>query len=68
MKINEFSATALLHILKLLGRVSLSSLVCMTETQGYGQFFPIAVAAEVVAERWTPLVLRAFFCGATKFN
>lgn len=40
----------------------------MTETQGYGQFCPIAVAAEVVAERWTPLVLRAFFCGATKFN
>ena len=40
----------------------------MTETKGYGQFCPIAVAAEVVAERWTPLVLRAFFCGATKFN
>ena len=25
---------------------------------GYGQFCPIAVASEVVAERWTPLILR----------
>ncbi len=40
----------------------------MRDTQGYGQFCPIAVAAEVVAERWTPLVLRAFFCGAVRFN
>jgi len=40
----------------------------MTDTKGYGQFCPISVAAEVVAERWTPLVLRAFFCGATRFN
>jgi len=40
----------------------------MTETQGYGQFCPISVAAEVVAERWTPLLLRAFFCGAARFS
>lgn len=40
----------------------------MTENQGYGQFCPIAVAAEVIAERWTPLVLRGLFCGATRFN
>lgn len=40
----------------------------MTDTQGYGQFCPIAVAAEILAERWTPLVLRAFFCGATRYN
>jgi DNA-binding HxlR family transcriptional regulator len=39
------------------------------ETQkGYGQFCPIAVAAEVMAERWTPLVLRGLFCGAERFN
>ncbi|MEZ5666915.1 MAG: helix-turn-helix domain-containing protein [Alphaproteobacteria bacterium] len=40
----------------------------MGKGNGYGQFCPIAIAAEVVAERWTPLVLRAFFCGATRFN
>ena len=26
--------------------------------QGYGQFCPIALGAEVFAERWTPLILR----------
>jgi DNA-binding HxlR family transcriptional regulator len=36
--------------------------------KGYGQFCPIAVAAEVMAERWTPLVLRGLFCGAERFN
>lgn len=35
---------------------------------GYGQFCPVAKAAEVVAERWTPLVLRELFCGSTRFN
>jgi DNA-binding HxlR family transcriptional regulator len=40
----------------------------MTQTQGYGQFCPIAVAAEVLAERWTPLVLRGLFCGATRYS
>lgn len=38
------------------------------ERKGYGQFCPIAIAAEIVAERWTPLVLRALFCGATRYN
>ena len=36
--------------------------------KGYGQFCPIALAAEVMAERWTPLVLRGLFCGARRFN
>lgn len=40
----------------------------MAETKGYGQYCPISVAAEVMAERWTPLVLRGLFCGATRFN
>lgn len=40
----------------------------MAGKKGYGQYCPIAVASEVLAERWTPLVLRAFFCGATRFN
>jgi DNA-binding HxlR family transcriptional regulator len=35
--------------------------------RGYGQFCPVAVAAEVVAERWTPLILREMFCGARRF-
>lgn len=40
----------------------------MAEKKGYGQYCPISVCSEVMAERWTPLVLRAFFCGATRFN
>ena len=36
--------------------------------KGYGQFCPIAQAAEVVAERWTPLVLRELIAGSHRFN
>jgi DNA-binding HxlR family transcriptional regulator len=36
--------------------------------KGYGQFCPVAVAAEIFAERWTPLILRELFCGAHRFN
>ena len=25
---------------------------------GYGQFCPVAVASEIFAERWTPIILR----------
>ncbi len=35
---------------------------------GYGQYCPIAVTAEVIAQRWTPLVIRALCLGATRFN
>ncbi|MEA3194367.1 MAG: hypothetical protein QOD26_2700 [Betaproteobacteria bacterium] len=35
---------------------------------GYGQFCPVAVACEVFAERWTPLVLRELWAGAQHFN
>ena len=35
---------------------------------GYGQFCPVAVACEVFAQRWTPLILRELFAGATHFN
>ncbi len=35
---------------------------------GYGQFCPVAIAAEVFAQRWTPLILRELFAGATQFN
>ena len=36
--------------------------------KGYGQFCPVAVAAEVFAERWTPLILRELFAGERRFN
>lgn len=35
---------------------------------GYGQFCPVAKACEVLAERWTPLVLRELLCGSTRFS
>lgn len=34
----------------------------------YGQFCPIAVACEVFAERWTPLVRRELAAGSRRFN
>jgi DNA-binding HxlR family transcriptional regulator len=36
--------------------------------RGYGQFCPVAKAAEVIGERWTPLVLRELVCGSRRFN
>lgn len=36
--------------------------------KGYGQFCPMALACEIVAERWTPLVLRELMCGRSRFN
>ena len=40
----------------------------MARFRGYGQFCPVAMAAEVFAERWTPLVLRELLYGHTRFN
>ena len=40
----------------------------MGEKRGYGQFCPIALAAEVLTERWTPLVIRELLCGSVRFN
>ena len=34
----------------------------------YGQFCPVAMACEVLTERWTPLVVRELLCGSTRFN
>jgi DNA-binding HxlR family transcriptional regulator len=34
----------------------------------YGQFCPIARASEILAERWTPIILRNLFFGCTTFN
>ena len=36
--------------------------------KGHGQFCPVAVASEVFAHRWTPLILRELFAGSTRFN
>ena len=35
---------------------------------GFGQFCPVAVACEVFAERWTPIILRELFNGSQHFN
>ncbi len=41
----------------------------LASVSGYGQFCPVAQASEVLAERWTPLVLRELtLAGATRFN
>ena len=39
-----------------------------TEQGNYGQFCPVAMAAEIVCSKWTPLVLREMLCGSTRFN
>lgn len=36
--------------------------------KGYGQFCPLAIASELLCERWTPLVLRELLLGSTRFN
>lgn len=36
--------------------------------QTYGQFCPVAKAAEILAERWAPLVVRELLSGSERFN
>lgn len=36
--------------------------------KGYGQFCPVAKASEIIAERWTLLVLRELLSGSHRFN
>jgi DNA-binding HxlR family transcriptional regulator len=38
------------------------------ERGSYGQFCPVAMAAEIVCSRWTALILRELLCGSTRFN
>jgi len=40
----------------------------MEERGGYGQFCPVAMAAEILCSRWTMLVLRELLCGTSRFN
>jgi DNA-binding HxlR family transcriptional regulator len=34
----------------------------------YGNFCPVALGTEVIADRWTPLILRELILGNTRFN
>jgi len=38
------------------------------EVEAYVQYCPVAVAAEVIGDRWTPLIVRELFLGSTRFN
>ena len=40
----------------------------MQRRNGYGQFCPVAKAAEIIAERWTPLILRELLSESHRFN
>ena len=35
---------------------------------GYGKFCPVSMGADVIADRWTPLILRELILGSTRFN
>lgn len=36
--------------------------------KSYGEYCPIAMGAEVLGDRWTPLVLRELICGSERFS
>jgi DNA-binding HxlR family transcriptional regulator len=38
------------------------------EQGGYGQFCPVAMAAEILCSRWTVLIIRELLCGTRRFN
>lgn len=40
----------------------------MSDMPDYGDFCPVQMAAEVVADRWTPLIIRELVLGNTRFN
>jgi DNA-binding HxlR family transcriptional regulator len=40
----------------------------MPSMADYGSFCPLAIASEVVADRWTPLIMRELVLGNTRFN
>ena len=49
-------------------RVPRQSVSDIFEQGSYGQFCPVAMAAEIMCSRWTALVLRELLCGTTRFN
>jgi DNA-binding HxlR family transcriptional regulator len=38
---------------------------CMKD---YAQYCPVALASSVIAERWTPLIIRELVLGGRRFN
>lgn len=40
----------------------------MDMQQGFGQFCPVALASEVLTQRWTLLILRELMAGSSRFN
>jgi len=56
--------------LDLTGRVPCATILPMTEAaeRGFGQFCPVALASEVLTQRWTLLVIRELLAGSTRFN
>jgi DNA-binding HxlR family transcriptional regulator len=40
----------------------------MDEHGSYGQFCPVALAAEILCNRWTALIIRELLAGSTRFN
>lgn len=36
--------------------------------KSYGEYCPIAMGAEAIGDRWTPLVLRELICGSQRFS
>jgi DNA-binding HxlR family transcriptional regulator len=36
--------------------------------KSYGQYCPIAIGAEAIGDRWTPLILRELICGSERFS
>lgn len=40
----------------------------MKKSTDYGQFCPVAKAAEVLAVKWTPIVIRELLCGSSRFS
>lgn len=38
------------------------------ETRSYGQFCPVAMAAEILCSRWTIVLVRELVAGSTRFN
>lgn len=40
----------------------------MARKSDYGQFCPIAMTSEILAVRWTPLLIRELLCGSHRFS
>lgn len=36
--------------------------------RSYGEYCPIAMGAEAIGDRWTPLILRELICGSERFS